>query len=445
MTNEEILKQTKDALALAIQQKKANQDLLNNLGPAIIDTLKPVLEEIARNSKLTKEDIMQAISSIRIEAPAVPKAQVDVTIPPINIPDVIIKNDPIIIPDIKTDGIINAITKAFAKLKQPDVNVNIPEIKIPPYPSLPEYKPFDGQMTLKGVDAKYPLPVMMMGGDGKPFQFTSGAGGGGKADFFTIKGIQESAWGSLMNPDGRIKVEMPTGSSGLSDAELRASSVPVEQVSGSMWSTAVIDIFGSTAVASVFNADNRIRVSVETGGLGLTDSELRASSIPVEQISGSIWSTYVTGALNSILAGYESPDNRIRVELPTGSSGLTDTELRASHLDVIQVSGAIDSVNVLTMPAVVVTSITNTIAANTVDSSGIAFSGSNPFPITGNIGTVTTVTGVTNSIASSLIDSSGIAYSGSNPVPVTGTVVVSDVTDSTKSALIDSSDRKSVV
>lgn len=375
MTNEQILQQTKEALALAIQQKKQSQDLINNLGPAIIDTLKPVLDEIAKNSKITKEDILQAVSSIKIDIPATPKAQV-------NIPDVIVKNEPIVIPDIKTDGIISAITKAFAKLKQPEIKVTIPEIKIPPYPALPDYKPFDGQMTLKGVDAKYPLPVMMMGGDGKPFQFTSGAGGG-KADFFTIKGIQESAYGALMNGDGRLKVSVETGGSGLTDNELRALAVPISQVSGAMWSTSVVDIFGSTAATSVFNADNRIRVSVETGGSGLTDSELRASSIPVIQVSGAIDSVYITGAAASTYAELLNPDGRVKVELPTGSSGLTDTELRAAHLDVLQVSGAIDSVNVLTMPAVVVTSITNTTATNIVDSTGIAFSGSNPVPVSG--------------------------------------------------------------
>lgn len=82
-----------------------------------------------------------------------------------------------------------------------------------------------------------------------------------------------------------------------------------------------------------------------------------------------------------------------------------------------------------------VNGITNTIATNLVDSSGVAYSGSNPLPIVGPV----VVTSVTNSIQSALIDSSGIQYSGSNPVPITGTTVVSSVTATIAAANIDSS------
>lgn len=213
-----------------------------------------------------------------------------------------------------------------------------------------------------------------------------------------------------INPDGNPVYGGSSGG-GLTDTELRATSVPVSQVSGSIWSTSIIDAFGSTAVGSVFNADNRIRVSVETGGSGLTDSELRASSVPVAQVSGVMWSVSVVDVYGTTATNLVNPDNRLKVELPSGASGLTDTELRAAHLDVQQVSGATDSVNVvatvgltdtqlratsvpveqvsgstwstsvLSMPAVVVTSITNTTATNIVDSTGVAYSGSNPFPV----------------------------------------------------------------
>lgn len=391
MTNEEILKQTKDALALAIQQKKANQDLLNNLGPAIIDTLRPVLDEIARNSKITKEDILQAVSSIKIDAPIVPKTQVDVTIPPINIPEVTIKNDPIIIPDIKTDGIVNAITKAFAKLKQPEIRVTIPEIKIPPYPSLPEYKPFDGQMTLKGVDAKYPLPVMMMGGDGKPYQFSTGSGGGGKADFFTIKGIQESAYGLLINGDGRLKVSVETGGSGLTDNELRAAHIDVLQLSGAIYSVYVTG-FNASVAASL----------IDSSGIAYSGSN------PVPVVFGAS-ATQAVMQVDSTGVAY-SGSNPVPVVFgasATQAVNIVDSSgVGYSGTNPIPVTGT-----------VVVSSVTASTASALTDSSGVQYSGSNPVPITGNIGTVTTVTGVTNSLATANIDSSGVQYSGSNPFP----------------------------
>ena len=96
---------------------------------------------------------------------------------------------------------------------------------------------------------------------------------------------------------------MPTGSSGLTDTELRASSVQVQQVSGYSDSVNVLST------------------------VGLTDTQIRASSVPVEQVSGSIWSTNVVSSID-----------------------LTDTQLRAAALDVRQVSGSIDSVNVVTLP-----------------------------------------------------------------------------------------------
>lgn len=90
-----------------------------------------------------------------------------------------------------------------------------------------------------------------------------------------------------------------------------------------------------------------------------------------------------------------------------------------------------------------ITGITNTIAANTVDSTGVVYSGSNPFPITGSVA-VSGVTGsigatilngeglardswvvssVTASTQSAIIDSSGVQYSGSNPIPNTPYIV----------------------
>ena len=45
--------------------------------------------------------------------------------------------------------------------------------------------------------------------------------------------------------------------------------------------------------------------------------------------------------------GLITGDNRLKTEAPSGASGLTDTELRAAHLDVQQVSGSIDSTNIV--------------------------------------------------------------------------------------------------
>lgn len=392
------LELAKEALDKAIQTEKRNQSLLASIGPAIIDSLRPVLDEILSTFKQTSSDIKQSISEIKIDSP-------EVNLPEIKLPD-------IHVPEVKVPE--PKVTVNVPEIKIPEIK--IPEIKVPPIklPAFPKIPPFPkipdivmpeemnirGWVSLMGVDLNNPLPVQLRDAKGNPVNLfenlTSivGGSGGGKHDYLTIKGFGSSAYSdylnadnrlrvsvetggsgltdnelratavpisqvsganwsvsvvdvfgstaaNVVNPDGRLKVELPTGASGLTDTELRTTAVPVSQVSGAMWSTNVASNFGTTFTDSSFvNSDNRLRVSVETGGSGLTDSELRASSVPVEQVSGSIWSTYVTGALNSLLVGYETGDNRIKVELPTGSSGLTDTELRATAVPVSQLSGA---------------------------------------------------------------------------------------------------------
>ena len=402
---EQDLTKIKQALARAVEKKRESDmndadarlraKLMETIGADIVSSLQPILKELASNSTGTKDSFLQelkdVIKQIKIEVPEIKIPTIDV-----NIPD-------IILPDIQ-------VPKA-------QVDVKIPEIRVSDIVSrikMPEEMSVKGWVSLMGVDMNNPLPVQLRDKDGKPVNLfenlttlVSQGGGGGKQDYFTIKGFSQSAYSEMMNADGRVRVSVETGGSGLTDNELRASSVPVEQVSGSTWSTNVVSIFGSTVASDVLNADNRIRVSVETGGSGLTDSELRASSVPVEQVSGSSWSTAV-----------------------------------------------------LTMPAVVVTSITNTTASNIVDSTGVAYTGSNPLPVVvtsggtattavqnldgdGNYrgtfpieGTVT-VSDITASVKSALIDSTGVQYSGSNPVPVSGSVSVSGSITSTGAYLLD--------
>lgn len=69
----------------------------------------------------------------------------------------------------------------------------------------------------------------------------------------------------------------------------------------------------------------------------------------------------------------------------------------------------------------------------------VVIAGNSDASVVINSGTLTAVTGITNSVQASIIDSSGVAYSGSNPVPVTGTVVVSSVTATVGAANVDSS------
>lgn len=509
----EALKKADEALRKIVEEKNRQkmeaekQAIMESVGRELPGMVAPLLHQVAAASRLNTDEVISAIKGVTINPPPVtvttPEANVTVSheMPPM--PE---------IPPIDTSGIESAIEKGIAKAKFPAPQVTVQPAKIPDFPKFPTIPEFPSEVSIKNVDKKNPFPVIMMGLDGKPMPFSSGGGaGGGRADFFTIKDIQTSSGSSVIdqdtgamkvtgnftvtssatstlaqlvdsdgngyssanplqiagsisttpgatfyasdavgsvnviqsitletrqvsgaidsvivneifgstgtnviNPDGRLKVELPTGSSGLTDTELRASSVPISQVSGASFSTNIVgvtDIFSTTSTSSVVNPDNRVRVELPAGSSGLTDTELRASSVPISQVSGVAFSVSVTDIFGSVSSNVVNPDGRLKVELPTGSSGLTDTELRASHLDVQQLSGTTDSVNVVSTVGLTDTQIRAT-SLPISQVSGASFSVD-----VLSIPSVT-VTSITNSVQSALIDSSGVQYSGSNPVPV---------------------------
>src|SRR3990167_194515 len=393
------------------EEKLTKQDLggfANQLGQSFAETIEPMMvdmkEEMSKNHQMMAdmhEEMLGAMSNVSVEMPEMPE---------IKIPEI--------------------------KVPEPKVTVNMPPVKFPEM-KFPEQRPL-----LEGVSMKNPIPVIMTNPDGTPFVMSmlSGGGSGGFRNV-VIGDIAASAYSRMQNADGRLRVSVETGGSGLTDSELRAAHLDVQQVSGAMDSVNVVDAFGSTAVGSVFNADNRIRVSVETGGSGLTDTELRAAHLDVQQVSGA------TDSINLLQVG----GNAVVV-----GTGYQDNAIRVVHATDAVVSTVVNSGTITA-----VTDITNSLKAALIDSSGVQYSGSNPLPVsatqsgTWNIGTVTTVTAVTditNSLKAALIDSSGVQYSGSNPFSVSaaqsgtwnvGTVTtvtaVTDVTNSLKSAIIDSS------
>ncbi len=344
-------------------------DISRSVENKIVSSLTPLIQQLMEKDQLSAETIKSAISQIKI-------------------PDVYIN----------TSEINEAIREAFGSMSfpQPKVHVNVPPINVPEV-RMPNEMNIKGWVSLMGVDLNHPLPVQLRDANGNPLKLfenlttlISQGGGGGKHDFFTIKGFSASAYADYLNGDNRLRVSVETGGSGLTDTELRATSVPVEQVSGSMWSTAVVDIFGSTAASGVFNGDNRIKVSVETGGSGLTDAELRAAPVPVQQVSGYSDSVNVVSTV-----------------------GLTDTQLRASSIPILQVSGAIDSVNVVTTVGLTDTQIRATsLPVEQVSGSNWSTSVTNTVTVTGTL---------TSTVAVGDIPS-GTADTGSAPVKTGGIV-----------------------
>src|SRR3990167_3312447 len=311
------LKIAKESLGKAIETEKRNRKLLESIGPAVIDALQPILQ-----------GLKEAVSLLRVDVTPIVEVNPEIKIPDIKVPDIYVPE--IVVPE-------------------PRVTVNVPPIKIPEI-IMPE------EMNVRG--------------------------------FIQIKGVTCSTGADLLNADNRLRVSVETGGSGLTDSELRASAVPVAQVSGASWS---VSVSGSTGTVGVVTIDPDGNATYASSTSGLTDTELRASSVPVTQVSGANWSVnlatqpttfdvkQVSGSVdsvvvNSFLTSLEvnqvsgatwsvsvndafrttvasnliNSDDRLRVSLETGGSGLTDTELRATAVPVSQLSGAIWSTHLAT-------------------------------------------------------------------------------------------------
>lgn len=379
------------------------QYLVGTIGKDLVREIAPAMEQMVRDNGIALNRAIDSIKHVKMPA---------VVIPDINVPEPRV--------DVQVD-------LSSLKIPTPQITVN-PNVRLPDI-KFPETQTIEGWVKLQGVSMEKPLPVTLRNADGSPMVFTGGGaviGGGssGKADFFTIKGFSQSAFSELTNPDGRVKVELPTGSAGLTDTELRATSLPVEQVSGSAWTVYVKEIFGSTAT-DLINPDGRVKVELPSGASGLTDTELRASHIDVQQVSGAVDSVSVIGTVPvsgtfwqatqpvSGTVAVSGINNSVSVSLLNGDGATLDPRDRNWTIsETVPVSGTFYQATQPVSGTVAVSGITNTVASANVDSTGVQYSGSNPFP-------VNLISQSLASSASALVDSTGVQYSGSNQFPVT--------------------------
>lgn len=322
------LKYASEALGKAIETEKRNRKLLDSIGPAIIQALSPVLSRIET-----------AVSRMKVDVNPVIEVN-----PEIKAPEVIVN-----VPDFP-EVIVPA----------PIVNYTPPAIHIPKM-EMPDEMNIKGWVSLMGVSLEHPLPVQLRNADGSPVnlditQIVSSSGGG--RGIVKISGFDGSAYSMLQNGDGRIKVSTESGNSGLTDTELRATAVPVSQVSGANWSV----------IASATDFDIR-------------DLDFAQDDVSIYQVSGANWSVNVA------------------------SQDFT--------FDTKQVSGSIDSVKV--------TGFDTSVSATIIDSSGVGYSGSNPVPITIVSGALTSVI----SVGPILHDA---ADAGDAPVKIGGTAMQTNPT-----------------
>lgn len=323
--------------------------LMSAIGAELTKALTPVFQRLSEDTTASMAaNFEKAVKAITVNVPEPKATPVDVRLPEMKMPDFPAWPD---MPEIKIPPIV------------------IPEIKIPPI-SMPDHISIEGAVSLKGVNNKNPLPVMLMGPDGKPFQASQSSGGmgGGPGNFFTIKDIQNSTGGSIIDNDGNVKV---------------AGSF---SVTASNNSTQIIDS-SNTPVSQA----NPLPVTVVSGGTATTASALVDSS--GVQYSGS--NPLPTSATLSVPQGQGDAATAMRVVI----AGNSDASVTATQVGTWNIA--------------TVTTITNSVSASIVDSSGVQYSGSNPVPITVISGALTSTVAVGDSAARA-------ADNGGNPVKIGG-------------------------
>ena len=264
---------------------------------------------------------------INVQSSKVP----DIVIPEIKIPDIKIPEiyiPDITIPDIKIPNI--KVPKAEITVKVP--TIKIPEIKIPTI-KMPDEMDIKGWVRLQDVDIDHPLPVELRDKNGKVVNLLEGlttivGGGGGGMKINKISDIANSAWGSLLPGEGRLKIESAGGSSGLTDTELRASSVPVAQASGASWSVEASQT-SSWLVSQVSGANwsvsvDRLAITTVSDGIRTTTAGTAVALLASATTCKKITITALPNNTDLVVIGgttvVASSDGRRGVPLFSGSS-----------------------------------------------------------------------------------------------------------------------------
>ncbi len=148
MDNDEALQEANKALDDAIEQKKRNQEFMRSVGPAVVEALRPSLNEIR-----------DTLKSLKIELPVfnlpkidVPHTTVDVNFPDFEIPTPQVNYTP---PVIKMPAV---------KVPKPEVTVNFDASKIKfPKVEMPEFNfPKRMEVGLDKYNDYFGLPVKVL-------------------------------------------------------------------------------------------------------------------------------------------------------------------------------------------------------------------------------------------------------------------------------------------
>lgn len=388
-------------------QQKMEEDrntLLMGLGKDFANILRPILDD-------TMKQLIQKYSIV-VNPPKVevPEARVRVDIPEIKVP-------------------------------QPKVNVTtppvvLPEIKIPKMSWPDGEMPIKGWVQLMGIDRRNPLPVELRDADGKPLSLIENltqviSSGGGGARIVKINNTTDNPVPVTGSFSASITADYGEGEIGTNTLRIVQATdavASVNIVSGSASGTEYDELATADPGVGplVMAKDSNSSVYALRLGSGTSETALR-----VLQASDSVSSVYVTGSNGSLAVFQLDADGNYRDEFTVVVNGSVDStgayllDGDGNYRGTIPVEGT-----------VAVSGVSGTVAANIVDSTGVAYSGSNPVPVDGSgvtqpvSGTVA-VSGITNSVAVYNLDGDG-NYKDATPVEATN-LDIRDLTDASDS------------
>lgn len=191
------------------QAKKDREALVSSMTEKFSESMKMIVQEFSDAVVSSKMETLEAIKNLRIEPPVVnvPEIKVpdvkvpDIKLPEINVPEpkITIKQEPIKVDPIETKGIEKVFEKFldfFKKIKivvpKPEVTVNVPEIKAPKV-VMPKEMEIKGDVGLKGVDRKHPIPMILVDQKGEYYQFSFSGGVGGGPRIVKLDATQVAA------------------------------------------------------------------------------------------------------------------------------------------------------------------------------------------------------------------------------------------------------------
>lgn len=267
------------------------------------------------------------------------------------------------------------------EIPKPEVNVDLSSLRIP-QPNvtvkpivdissikMPEEMGVKGWINLMGYDRAMlnnPLPVQLRDSDGNPVklfdnltQIISGGGGGGGNHVIVdnLNDISITSSGSssisLVNSDGAYyNSDNPLPITG----SISTSPGATFYASDAIGSVNLIQVGGNSIVVGTGYQDNALRVVNATDAVTSVNIMASGTALEVRQVSGASNSSNITQiGGNAIVVGTGYQDNAIRVVHATDAIASVNIVGNIAALDVKQVSGSIDSVNIISSATLTVT------------------------------------------------------------------------------------------